>query len=78
MLRDRHGAEASTNDAWTLPVLYARKGAFELVLAGPGGAAATTQELGEKETLGGIVDVLGESAPSELLDDLRGLMPPQG
>jgi hypothetical protein len=76
VLRDNHGADPGLDDAWTLPVLYTRIGSFELVAAGAGGATAATQELGENQTLAGIVDVLGDSASGDLLTDLRGLTPP--
>ena len=80
ILRDTHGADPSTNDAWTLPVLYARKGKFELIPPpqGGGGAAATTEELGEKDAVGGMVAALSEDAPPGLADDLRAILPPEG
>jgi hypothetical protein len=77
VLRDRHGSDPALDEKWTLPVLYTRIGPFELVPAVAAGETATTRVLGESQTVDGIVDVLGESAPADLLEDLRGLAPPE-
>jgi hypothetical protein len=74
VLRDLHGADAATHEAWTLPVLYTRPGDFELVPTAPGQTAAVTTTLSETETLNGAVETLTQSAPSEVLDELRDVM----
>ena len=76
VLRDNHGPNPAHHDAWTLPVLYTREGAFQLTVADAVDAAAVTHSVAESETLGGIVDVLADSAPPGLLEDLRELTPP--
>jgi hypothetical protein len=72
-LRDIHGANPECDDAWTLPVLYTRTGPFKLIPAAEGKGAETTSAIGANDTVGRLVEVLGDSAPKELLDDVRSL-----
>jgi len=77
-LRDIHGADARLHDAWTLPVLYTWPGTFRLVVADQAGLQNTTQALGESQVIGGMVEVLGDDAPDDIVADMRGLAPEGG
>jgi hypothetical protein len=75
-LRDKHGAKPERHDAWTLPVLYTREGPFTLSLAARGDELTVTHAVAESDTVGGLIDVLPDSAPPALLQELRELAPP--
>jgi hypothetical protein len=77
-LRDIHGADASLDDAWTLPVLYTWPGTFRLVVTDQADLQTTTEALGESEVIGDAVEVVGDDAPDDFLADLRGLAPNDG
>lgn len=84
-LRDRHGADASLDDVWTLPVLYTRPGDFALRVAEPQPAAGAppapidlegvaVETLGEQEVVGGLVSLIEDEASPELAAELRDLV----
>lgn len=74
-LRDLHGADPDSNDAWTLPVLYSSPGGFSLVVTGQQAAEDDVQRsIGEVGTVDGMVAAVSD-APPGFLDDLRAIAP---
>jgi hypothetical protein len=70
-LRDMHGSDPSTDDSWTIPVLYTRSRAFRINVVAPGTANQEMKRSSETNVVEGLVEIIGESAPPSVIDDLR-------
>jgi hypothetical protein len=70
-LRDMHGSDPSTDDSWTIPVLYTRSRAFRINVVAPGTANQEMKRASETKVVDGLVEIIGESAPPGVIDDLR-------
>ncbi|MET8863490.1 CHAT domain-containing protein [Nonomuraea sp. NPDC004580] len=73
-LRDRHGADPALHDAWTVPVLYTRPGPFTVLPATPAERDDTIQRLGTTRTTRGLLNVLPEGTPQDVLDELTAIL----
>jgi hypothetical protein len=71
-LRDQHGSVPESSDEWTVPVMYTRPGDFRVVVTAPGTANEATRDLGESQTIGGLLDVLGDQVPRDVVGALTG------
>lgn len=69
-LRDQARANGADPDSWTLPILFARTGSFELIEDG------TIRAEGRRDIVAGLRDLLAESAPTRLTPDLEQLAGP--
>ena len=77
-LRDEHGANPAADDAWTVPVLYTCAGDFRLKIAEGDDTGAATHGLAESGKIEEFFDVVADSAPAGLLQDLEELAPADG
>nr|WP_269781560.1 CHAT domain-containing protein [Nocardia bovistercoris] len=70
-LRDMHVDDVAEADAWTVPVMYTRRGTFTLDIAAPGQSENDLQRaISETTVIDGLADLLAIDAP-EVAADLR-------
>lgn len=68
-LRNMHADDHAEADAWTVPVMYTKRGAFTLDVAAAGVSEAQVQQvIGEASVVDGLVELIRADAPEVAAD----------